>query len=73
MKIEFLKKELKDTLSLMDSNWKSRILVRSSNNVYNQSLISAMIHNYGRKTTKDFLINFTKNFARILQVVIETK
>ena len=48
----------------MDSNWKSRLLVRSSNNVYNQSLISAMIQNYGREKTKDFLINFTKNFAR---------
>ena len=56
----------------MDSNWKSRLLVRSSNNVYNQSLISAMIHNYGRKT-KEFLVNFTKNFARVHQVVIETK
>ncbi len=57
-------KELGGYLSLMDSNWKSRLLVRSSNNVYNQSLISAMIHNYGREKTKEFLINFTKNFAR---------
>ena len=57
-------KELGGYLSLMDGNWKSRLLVRSSNNVYNQSLISAMIQNYGKKVTKDFLINFTKNFAR---------
>ena len=47
-------KELGGYLSLMDSNWKSRILVRSSNNVYNQSFVSAMIHNYGRETTRDF-------------------
>ena len=57
-------KELKGYLGLMDSNWKSRLLVRSSNNVYNQSLVSAMIYNYGRETTKDFLSRFTKNFAR---------
>ena len=57
-------KELGGYLSLMDGNWKSRLLVRSSNNVYNQSLISAMINNYGREKTKEFLINFTKNFAR---------
>ena len=50
-------KELGGYLSLMDSNWKSRILVRSSNNVYNQSLISAMIHNYGRKN-KGFFNKF---------------
>ena len=33
--------ELEGYLSLMNDNWKSRLLVRSSNNVYNQSLISA--------------------------------
>ncbi len=58
------RKELKGYLGLMNSNWNSRLLVRSSNNVYNQSLISAMIHNYGKKRTKDFVINFKKNFAR---------
>ena len=36
----------------MEKNWKSRILVRSSNNVYNQSLVSAMINNYGKDNTK---------------------
>ena len=53
-------KELEGYLSLMNDNWKSRLLVRSSNNVYNQSLISAMIHNYGKKQTRNFLINFTR-------------
>ncbi len=57
-------KELGGYLSLMQSNWKSRLLVRSSNNVYNQSLISAMIHNYGKEKTKTFLKKFTNNFAR---------
>ena len=59
-----LPKELKGYLSLMDKNWKSRILVRSSNNVYNQSLVSAMISNYGIDVTKKFLIGFRNNFAR---------
>ncbi len=57
-------KELGGYLNLMQSNWKSRLLVRSSNNVYNQSLISAMIHNYGKETTRKFLRKFTNNFAR---------
>ena len=56
--------ELGGYLSLMNGNWKSRILVRSSNNVYNQSLISAMINNYGRDKTKQFLRKFKSNFAR---------
>ena len=57
-------KELGGYLNLMQSNWKSRLLVRSSNNVYNQSLISAMIHNYGKETTRKFLRKFKNNFAR---------
>lgn len=56
--------ELKGYLSLMHKDWKSRILVRSSNNVYNQSLVSAMISNYGKDITKKFLTSFRKNFAR---------
>ncbi len=58
------KDELKGYMGLMEDKWKSRILVRSSNNVYNQSLVSAMISNYGRDATKKFLINFKNNFAR---------
>lgn len=58
------KDELKGYMGLMEDKWKSRILVRSSNNVYNQSLVSAMISNYGKDATKKFLINFKNNFAR---------
>ena len=56
--------ELGGYLSLMNSNWKSRLLVRSSNNVYNQSLVSAMLHNYGQEKTREFLGKFKSNFAR---------
>ena len=58
------KDELKGYIDLMENKWKSRILVRSSNNVYNQSLVSAMISNYGKNKTKNFLSNFKNNFAR---------
>ena len=54
------KKNLKGYLSLMDKNWKSRLLVRSSNNVYNQSLISAMITIMVKKEQRDFFNKFYK-------------
>ncbi len=59
-----IKDELLGYIDLMSKRWKDRILIRSSNNVYNQSLISAMISNYGKKTTQKFLSNFVNNFAR---------
>ncbi len=55
---------LKGYIDLANSNWLGKVLVRSSNNVYNQSLVSAMIINYGDKKVGAFLENFTKNFAR---------
>lgn len=56
--------DLKGYIDLANKKWLGKILVRSSNNVYNQSLISAMIINYGEEKVKNFLTNFTKNFAR---------
>ena len=58
------KSDLKGYFDLVNDMWKSKILVRSSNNVYNQSLISAMIMNYGEGEVKNFLKGFVKNFAR---------
>ncbi len=51
-------------IDLSNKKWKNKILVRSSNNVYNQSLIAAMIINYGENKVKNFLNNFVNNFAR---------
>ena len=48
----------------MEKKWRNRILIRSSNNVYNQSLVSAMISKYGEDDTRKFLKNFKKNFSR---------
>ena len=46
--------ELKGYIDLMEKKWRNRILIRSSNNVYNQSLVSAMISRYGRQYKKVF-------------------
>ena len=56
--------ELGGYIDLADNKWNKKILVRSSNNVYNQSLISAMIINYGERDVKTFLESFIKNLAR---------
>ena len=58
------KNDLNGYINLADAKWLGKILVRSSNNVYNQSLVSAMISNYGKNKTKNFLSNFKNNFAR---------
>ena len=58
------KSDLNGYIDLANDKWKNKILVRSSSNVYNQSLISAMIVNYGEDEVKKFLKNFTSNFAR---------
>ena len=56
--------ELGGYISLGNSIWSESILIRSSNNVYNQSLVSAMLINYGEIKVEKFLTDFTKNFAR---------
>ena len=58
------KYDLKGYFNLSSPQWKNKILVRSSNNVYNQSLVAAMILNYGEEKVKTFLKNFVGNFAR---------
>ncbi len=58
------KNSLSGYLDLSKKKWDRRIMVRSSNNVYNQSLVAAMILNYGEKKVEKFLKNFVKNFAR---------
>ena len=42
-------------IDLANNQWNGKILVRSSSNVYNQSLVSAMIINYGVREVKFFL------------------
>ncbi len=56
--------ELNGYIDLANPKWKNRILVRSSKSVYNQSMISAMILNYGESKVNEFLEGFVKNLAR---------
>ena len=58
------KSDLNGYIDLAKDKWKNKILVRSSSNVYNQSLISAMVIKYGEEKVKEFLKGFISNFAR---------
>lgn len=49
---------------LADPKWKGKICVRSSNNIYNQSLVASMIASEGKEKTQQWLNGFTKNFAQ---------
>jgi len=50
--------------ALTDSKWKGRILVRSSSNVYNQSLVGSMIAINGEQKTEAWARGLVANFAR---------
>ncbi len=50
--------------ALTDSKWKGRILIRSSGNVYNQSLVGSMIPVNGAQKTEEWARGMVANFAR---------
>lgn len=56
--------ELSDYLSLADEKWRGRICVRSSDNVYNQSLVAGMIEHHGEEVTEQWARGLVANFAR---------
>lgn len=56
--------ELSTYQALSDPKWKNRICVRSSNNIYNQSLVASMIANDGEAATEQWAKGFVANFAR---------
>jgi len=56
--------ELESYLSLADEKWNDRICIRSSNNLYNQSLVAALIEHHGAEKTETWAENFVANFAR---------
>ena len=56
--------ELSTYEELADPKWKGRICVRSSSNVYNQSLVSSMIVADGAEATETWAKGFVANFAR---------
>lgn len=44
--------------------WKNKILIRSSGNIYNQSLMASLIANLGEEKAKDWAKGMVANFAR---------
>jgi iron(III) transport system substrate-binding protein len=50
--------------ALTDAKWKGRILVRSSSNVYNQSLVGALLQVHGNQKTEAWVRGVVANFAR---------
>lgn len=51
-------------IDLADKKWKGRLCVRSSSNVYNQSLVAAMIVHYGLDKTENWATGLVNNLAR---------
>lgn len=56
--------QLSDYLALADEQWRGRICVRSSDNVYNQSLVAGMIAHHGEEVTEQWIRGLVANFAR---------
>ncbi len=59
--------ELSTYQALAGSEWKGRVCVRSSNNIYNQSMLAAMIHHIGVERTEAWAAGLVANFARTPQ------
>ena len=55
---------IKDFADLANEEWNQRICVRSSNNIYNQSLVASLIANHGEKNTEKLIKRVVENFAR---------
>ncbi|NEO77867.1 Fe(3+) ABC transporter substrate-binding protein [Moorena sp. SIO4G3] len=50
--------------NLADPKWQGRIAIRSSSNVYNQSLVASLIASLGVPAVKSWVESFVGNFAR---------
>ncbi|PID61356.1 MAG: Fe(3+) ABC transporter substrate-binding protein [Gammaproteobacteria bacterium] len=56
--------ELSTYENLADSQWRGRLCLRSSNNVYNQSLVASMIEANGEEATLAWVQGLVSNLAR---------
>jgi iron(III) transport system substrate-binding protein len=56
--------ELSSYEDLANEKWKGRICIRSSDNIYNQSLVASMIAHLGEAETENWAQKFVANFAR---------
>jgi len=50
--------------SLADPRWKQKVCIRSSDNIYNQSLVAALLAHHGTEKTTEWATGFADNFAR---------
>ncbi|MBQ4874543.1 MAG: extracellular solute-binding protein [Rickettsiaceae bacterium H1] len=57
-------KELDSYEGLADSKWKGKVLVRSSNSPYNQSLLASIIRADGERAARSWVKGLVDNFAR---------
>lgn len=56
--------DLSTYLALGDDRWKGRICVRSSDNIYNQSLLASLIAAHGRERAAEWAADVVDNMAR---------
>ena len=56
--------ELSSYEDLADPKWRERFIVRSSGNIYNQSLVAGMIEEQGEAATAEWIEGLVANFAR---------
>jgi iron(III) transport system substrate-binding protein len=56
--------ELSTYEALADDKWKGRVCIRSSSNIYNQSLVASMIASDGQEATQAWANKFVDSFAR---------
>jgi iron(III) transport system substrate-binding protein len=49
---------------LISPQWKGRVCIRSSNNIYNQSMVASLIAQLGEAAAQEWVNGFVKNFAR---------
>lgn len=50
--------------ALADDRWDDRVCIRSSSNIYNQSLVASMIAAHGEAATQEWADAFVETFAR---------
>lgn len=56
--------ELSTYEALNDEKWAGRVCIRSSSNIYNQSLVASMIASNGIEKTQEWANGFVKTFAQ---------
>ncbi|WP_017662643.1 Fe(3+) ABC transporter substrate-binding protein [Baaleninema simplex] len=56
--------ELSTYEDLADPKWEGRLVIRSSNNIYNQSLVGSLLAADGEEATEEWVKGVVENFAR---------